>query len=111
MNTEIHSVSFSTFSFQALFKKYREEVYSDAKLVFISFLRSQHAVGQMVSLLTADGIHPMQFKFSRDRPDLTKLDSVLGLLSTSTGDFKKKVDRIAQEMTDAQTNAQKQAEP
>eukprot|EP00057_Strongylocentrotus_purpuratus_P018892 XP_011673366.1 PREDICTED: uncharacterized protein LOC579550 isoform X1 [Strongylocentrotus purpuratus] len=95
------------YRFQALFKKYREEVYSDAKLVFISFLRSQHAPGQMVSLLTADGIHPMQFKFSRDRPDLTKLDSVLGLLSTSTGDFKKKVDRIAQEMTDAQ----RQAEP
>eukprot|EP00057_Strongylocentrotus_purpuratus_P016336 XP_011670810.1 PREDICTED: uncharacterized protein LOC105441416 [Strongylocentrotus purpuratus] len=97
--------------FKALFKKYQEEVYADAKLVFISFLDNQHAVGQMVKRLTADGIHPMQFKFSRDRPDLTKLDSVLGLLSTSTGDFKKGVNCIAQEMTDAQTNARKRAEP
>nr|XP_054749411.1 uncharacterized protein LOC129254897 [Lytechinus pictus] len=99
------------YRFLPLFKKYREEVYADAKLVFISFLFSQHAVGQMVSALNADGIQPMQFKFSRSRPDLTKLDSILGLLSTSTGDFKMEVDRIAKELTDAQANAQNQVEP
>ncbi|UJR08982.1 hypothetical protein I4U23_013232 [Adineta vaga] len=70
--------------FQELFLKYRAEVYP-AKLVFISFLSHQHAQGQMYSAFkAADVPDVLQFKFNRERPDLTKIDNLIGLLSTGS---------------------------
>ncbi|CAF0817119.1 unnamed protein product, partial [Didymodactylos carnosus] len=70
------------YPFYPLFMKYREEVYP-AKLVFISFLSQQHAEGQMYRQFVRDNVPDiLQFKFNRQRPDLTKIDSLLGLLST-----------------------------
>ena len=48
--------------FDELFDKYYKEVHP-ARLVFVSFLRSQHAEGQMVSDLVKRGYQPLQFKF------------------------------------------------
>jgi hypothetical protein len=62
-----------------------------ATLVFVSFLRSQHAEGQMVKELDEMGVKYMQFKFSQDMPDLTKLDTMLGLLSAESASFEEQV--------------------
>ncbi|XP_041350621.1 uncharacterized protein LOC121369645 [Gigantopelta aegis] len=74
------------YSFADLFKKYYEDVYP-AKLVFVSFLRSQHSNGQMVQALRDVGINPLQFKMDGSRPDLSKLDNLFGLLSTEAESF------------------------
>ena len=72
--------------FAALFKKYCDEIYP-AKIVFVSFLRSQHAQGQMVPELQALGIEPMQFRLEGSRPDLSKLDNLFGLMSSDSATF------------------------
>jgi len=69
-----------------LFMKYRAEIYP-AKLVFISFLSHQHAQGQMYSqFVNANVPDVLQFKFNRQRPDLTKIDNLIGLLSTGSSE-------------------------
>eukprot|EP00800_Vazella_pourtalesii_P004862 TRINITY_DN15629_c0_g1_i1.p1 TRINITY_DN15629_c0_g1~~TRINITY_DN15629_c0_g1_i1.p1 ORF type:complete len:581 (+),score=124.63 TRINITY_DN15629_c0_g1_i1:210-1745(+) len=78
------------YKFCPLFKEYYETVYP-AKLVFVSFLRSQHQVGQMVKELKALNMNPMQFVFNQARPDLTKLDHLLGLLASSSVSFNDEV--------------------
>ena len=84
---------FLHFRFAELFKKYRKEVSPHCKLVFVSFLRTQHATGQMVNELHGEGIHDnlIQFKLDQSRPDLTKLDKLFGLLSTETSDFEEQI--------------------
>ncbi|CAF3653335.1 unnamed protein product [Rotaria socialis] len=74
----------SSMRFFELFMKYRAEVYP-AKLVFISFLSHQHAQGEMYSQFqNANVPDVLQFKFNRERPDLTKIDNLLGVLSTGS---------------------------
>ncbi|UJR17801.1 hypothetical protein I4U23_004700 [Adineta vaga] len=88
--------------FFKLFLKYREEVYP-AKLVFISFLAHQHDLGQMYKqFLEANVPDVTQFKFNRQRPDLTKLDHLLGLLSTGSSELFD--DRVARLQDDFQQN-------
>ncbi|CAF1469800.1 unnamed protein product [Adineta ricciae] len=67
--------------FFKLFLQYREEVYP-AKLVFISFLAQQHNQGQMFKQFQEANIPDViQFKFNRQRPDLTKFDNFNAKLS------------------------------
>ena len=87
---EEENTKFKNYKFAPLFKEYCEKIYP-AKLVFVSFLRSQHQQGQMVKELKNLNIFPMQFVFSQARPDLTKLDSLLGLLSSSSSAFNDEV--------------------
>ena len=89
---EEENAPFEGYRFAPLFKKYREEVYQ-ARLVFVSFLRSQHAEGQMVRELHQAGVteNVMHFNFNQNKPDLTKLDKLFGLLSSETDDFEEKV--------------------
>jgi len=82
-----------------LFKKYLEEVNPNAKQVFVSFLRSQTEKGQMVKELEGLGLSALQFKLNRDRPDLTKLDTFLAMLSAETGQFKKDAFEYATNIT------------
>ena len=81
--------------FYNLFMKYRETVYP-AQLIFVSFLNSQHSAGQMYEEFVRNNVpNVSQFKFDRDRPDLTKLDSILGkLCSNSSSTFTSDVDRL-----------------
>ncbi|XP_069142334.1 uncharacterized protein [Argopecten irradians] len=78
------------YSFCQVFKRYHEEVYP-AKLVFVSFLH-QTQDGQMVSELHEAGFNPLQYKFDRDRPDLSKLDRMFGLIATETSSFDEEMD-------------------
>ena len=85
------------FRFAPLFKKYHTEVYP-AKLVFVSFLRSQHATGQMIRELNQEGFSPLQFVFDNSRPDLSKLDNLFGLLSSESQSFDDEVKAVEQEI-------------
>ena len=60
-NTNIMGKDSCSYRFQPLFAKYCKEVYN-AKVVFVSFLRHQHAKGQMFEPMKADGFDVMQFK-------------------------------------------------
>ena len=93
VNLELYKVLslMSFYSFCRLYKKYHDEVYP-AKLVFVSFLRQQHATGQMVRQLEGEGFKPLVFKLDGSRPDLTKLDKLFGLLSSGTSTFTDEVD-------------------
>ncbi|CAF2138561.1 unnamed protein product [Rotaria magnacalcarata] len=83
-NTDVHTADGIPTRFFNLFMKYRSEVYP-AKLVFISFLDNQHDQGQMYTeFLNANVPDVIQFKFNGKRPDLTKIDNLLGLLSTDS---------------------------
>ncbi|CAL1539878.1 unnamed protein product [Lymnaea stagnalis] len=70
-------------SFAPLYQKYYKEVYP-AHLIFVSFLRGQHAQGQMVKDLNNLGYHPKQLRLEGSRPDLTKLDDLFAQLSAVT---------------------------
>jgi hypothetical protein len=72
--------------FHELFKKYHEEVYP-AKLVFVSFFSYQQSKGHMVPKLEELGFKPLRFVFDLNRPDLTKLDKLFGMLATGTSSF------------------------
>lgn len=80
------------YSFHDLYKKYHDEVYP-AKLVFVSFFQYQQSKGHMVPNLEALGFKPLRFVFDLNRPDLTKLDKLFGMLATGTSTFD---DEIAQ---------------
>lgn len=70
--------------FFELFMRYRKDVYPTS-LIFISFLRNQHDQGQMYKQFKSNDVPDvMQFKFNGQRPDLTKLDSILGYLCSKT---------------------------
>ena len=85
--------------FFKLFMDYRQQVYP-ASLIFVSFLSSQHSQGQMYShFIRENGPDVLQFKFDRSRPDLTKLDSILGVLcSKSSESFSGRVERIESDL-------------
>ncbi|XP_067674466.1 uncharacterized protein [Haliotis asinina] len=84
-------------NFAELYKKYHDEVFP-AKLVFVSFLRSQHAKGQMVTELQEAGFRPLQFKLEGSRPDLTKLDNLFGLLSSDSASFKDEITEMQEDI-------------
>ena len=73
--------------FVDLYDKYYKQVYP-AKLVFVSFLR-QHTEGFMVKQLQEKGYGDqiIQYVFDANRPDLSKLDSLFGLLSADSISF------------------------
>jgi len=80
--------------FAQLFYKYHKEVYP-AKIVFVSFLENPLEKGRMVKSLENLGIVPLQFRLDSHRPDLTKVDTLLGLLSSECSFFSVQVDALA----------------
>ena len=50
----------------------------------------------MVSELKDAGFSPIQFKFQATKPDLSKLDKLMGILSTHTASFEEQLDRVTQ---------------
>ena len=49
-----------------------------SKLVFVSFLENPNVKGRMVQSLENMGIEVLQFRLDGKRPDLTKMDTLLG---------------------------------
>lgn len=85
----------SSYRFFELFMEYRKKVYP-ASLIFVSFLGSQHSEGQMYRQFVKENVPDViQFKFDRARPDLTKLDSILGsICSKSSTTFAGHVEKL-----------------
>jgi hypothetical protein len=83
---EIENEQFNNTFFAQLFYKYCMEVFP-ARIVFISFLEDMKVKGRMVQALESFGIVPLQFKLDAKRPDLTKMDSFLGILSSESNVF------------------------
>eukprot|EP01012_Entosiphon_sulcatum_P020153 TRINITY_DN25136_c0_g1_i1.p1 TRINITY_DN25136_c0_g1~~TRINITY_DN25136_c0_g1_i1.p1 ORF type:complete len:439 (+),score=77.25 TRINITY_DN25136_c0_g1_i1:953-2269(+) len=72
-------------SFCQTLRRYRDEVCATTRVVLISFLE-KNAKGRMLSDLESANIPTVQFRFNGERPDLSKLDALLGQLATlSTG--------------------------
>jgi len=90
---EIENEKFNNYFFPTLFQKYYNEVYP-AKIVFASFLENPSIKGRMVIALENMGIVPLQFKLDGKRPDLTKLDTFLGLLSSESTFFPTQVKEL-----------------
>ena len=99
---EIENEKFNNTFFAQLFYKYCMEVFP-ARLVFISFLEDLKVKGRMVQALESFGIVPLQFKLDAKRPDLTKMDSVLGILSSESNVFPQYVEHCAK-LWDATTD-------
>jgi len=73
--------------FAQLFYRYVTEVSPTTKIVFVSFLENPKEKGRMVRSLESFGIIPIQFRLDARRPDLTKVDGLLGLLASETSFF------------------------
>ena len=83
-NTNATCVNGKSWNFFDLFMEYRKTVYP-AALIFVSFLHSQHDQGQMYKMFVRENVTDvLQFKFDRSRPDLTKLDSILGTICSKS---------------------------
>jgi len=80
--------------FAQLFYRYYTEVYP-ARLVFVSFLENPREKGRMVRALESLGIVPLQFRLDSRRPDLTKVDTLLGLLSAESAHFSERAEQLA----------------
>lgn len=94
-NTDGITADGKRWRFFDLFMEYRKTVYP-ASLIFVSFLHSQHDFGQMYRDFLREKVEDvLQFKFDRSRPDLTKLDSILGsICSKSSQTFNGFVEKL-----------------
>eukprot|EP00743_Colponemidia_sp_Colp-15_P008364 GILK01009085.1.p1 GENE.GILK01009085.1~~GILK01009085.1.p1 ORF type:complete len:867 (-),score=139.86 GILK01009085.1:66-2666(-) len=79
--------SFRGYRFAQLFKKYQEEVHPSAQVLLVSFVANNFK-GQMRQELEDIGVHPLQFTLDKARPDLSKFDSILGILSNQVLSFR-----------------------
>jgi len=91
---EIENEKYNKHFFPDLFLKYHKEVYP-AKIVFVSFLENPSQKGRMVQALENMGVIPLQFKLDANRPDLQKLDSLLGLLACESSSFVSQIQQVA----------------
>ena len=94
-NTRASTKDGQSWYFYELFMEYRKTVFP-ASLIFVSFLHSQHGRSQMYDKFVNNNVDDVQqFKFDKARPDLTKLDSILGIIcSKSTQTFSGRVEEI-----------------
>lgn len=92
---EIENQKFNGTYFAQLFYRYYRDVYP-AKLVMVSFLENPQEKGRMVKSLENLGIDVLQFRLDSKRPDLTKLDKLLGMLSSETAFFVDKAYEVAE---------------
>eukprot|EP01096_Ripella_sp_DP13-Kostka_P011376 TRINITY_DN4578_c0_g1_i1.p1 TRINITY_DN4578_c0_g1~~TRINITY_DN4578_c0_g1_i1.p1 ORF type:complete len:748 (+),score=349.68 TRINITY_DN4578_c0_g1_i1:160-2244(+) len=81
--------------FAQLFYKYYTEVHP-ANLIMVSFLSEGGRKGRMTVALERLGITPLVFRFDGRRPDLTKLDSLFGILSSFSSSFAPQAQRFSE---------------
>jgi len=89
---EVENVKSEDFYWPTLYERYVREVAPDCTAVFISFLGGGTEKGRMVRALESMGISRIiQFRLEGSRPDLTKLDTILGLLAAECRQFPQQV--------------------
>jgi hypothetical protein len=94
---EIENESHEGEFFAQLFYRYYVDVYP-AKLLFVSFLDDPQKKGRMVTALESFGIEPLQFVLDQTRPDLSKLDSLLGKMSSECKFFSTAAEDMARQI-------------
>jgi hypothetical protein len=92
-----------SYRFLELFSAYHELVYP-AHLIFLSFIM-QHEPGQMVPQLREAGFNVKRFRFSKKRPDLSRLDNVIGHLALQTAQFDDQVNQLEEELREKEVTA------
>lgn len=100
---EIENEKFNNWYFAQLFYKYYTEIYA-AKIMFISFVENPNTQtkGRMAISLEQLGIQPIVFTLDGTRPDLTKLDKIIGILSSETNFFGVQVEYLATSLSTKQ---------
>jgi len=92
---EVENVKSEDFYWPTLYERYVREVAPDCTAVFISFLGGAAEKGRMVRALESMGINKIiQFRLEGARPDLTKLDTILGLLAAECKQFPQQVQAL-----------------
>ena len=94
---EIENEQYNNTFFAQLFYNYCIDVYP-ARIVFVSFLEEKNVKGRMVQALENLGIEPLQFRLDAAMPDLTKMDSMLGMLSADSTAFPDIVQQVISNM-------------
>jgi len=85
---EVENVKSEGLYWPTLYENYVREVAPECTAVFISFLGGAAEKGRMVRALESHGIKKIiQFRLEGSRPDLTKLDTILGLLAAESKQF------------------------
>jgi len=89
---EVENVKSEDVYWPTLYERYVREVAPECTAVFISFLGGGTEKGRMVRALENLGINRIiQFRLEGSRPDLTKLDTILGLLAAECKQFPQQV--------------------
>ena len=89
---EVENVKSEGEYWPTLYARYVREVAPECTAVFVSFLGGGSEKGRMVAALEALGIkNIIQFRLEGSRPDLTRLDSILGLLAAESKQFPQQV--------------------
>jgi len=85
---EVENVKSEGLYWPTLYENYVREVAPECTAVFVSFLGGGAEKGRMVRALESHGIQKIiQFRLEGSRPDLTKLDTILGLLAAESKQF------------------------
>ena len=85
---EVENVKADGEYWPSLYKRYVDEVAPECTAVFVSFLPKDTMKGRMVAALDALGVkRVIQFRLDSTRPDLTKLDTLLGILASESNCF------------------------
>jgi hypothetical protein len=95
--------------FDAMLAKYRAECFP-ARVTFVSFI-GQKAVGQMTAALKLKEIPYRQVRLDRERPDLTRLDTILGELAVEGELFTERVGALAAYLTSPGARIEETAAP
>jgi len=87
-NTPAKTAAGECARFDALFERYVREVHPHAKVFFVSFLAQTDPGNMLPALHARTGMQERarQFKFDPRRPDLSKLSTLLGLISVELSD-------------------------
>lgn len=81
------------FTFAELFVKYRAEVAPHAKVVLVSFLDGKEP-GVVNTRLKAAGVDVTQLRLDAQRPDTSKFDSLLGLVTLERAYFEERAKTV-----------------
>jgi len=89
VSDEGENTEYDNHLFAGLFKKYQAEVHPTSKVILVSFLKVGE-IGVIKQRLEEVGIDALQFRLDGDRPDTSKFDSLLGLISLETEQFQER---------------------
>jgi hypothetical protein len=95
---EEENTNYGHYSFASLFNEYRKTVYP-AKLIFVSFVKDK---SYMIDALIKENPDIekdiLQFKLFANKPDLTKLDTILGSIAIQSQKFEERVIQLAEKL-------------